>query len=122
MHSVKILSNGANSLLVNVTGIIEKDMPLTEILRIAEISHSPRSLKFNSVTFALQEKLGVLLYWKLGEKTELILPVESRGKLDFESVHSLHSPREGLSAIAMSTFGCNAPKAFTFTMDFTKQS
>lgn len=122
---IKVVAGGQNSLVVQVTGILTKDLsqPVT-ILDMAKVEGAKR-LRLDSMVFAVQEKLGCLFWWKMKEQDEpvLMLPVESRGRFDWEAIRGLHTPDGELEAVRMSTFGFTPPwKALTIMLDFTKQS
>jgi hypothetical protein len=81
-------------------------------------------MRLDSVTFAIQEKMGFNLWWTGGatiKDWQLIMPLESRGFFDFEKVGGLHSP-DGCYGIGLSVFKNTDPMmTFTMTLDLTKQ-
>ena len=119
MIDKEIVTNGAKGTILRVSGVIDKAQPAQDLFTFEELN-SPTGLRLDSVVFALQEKMGVILWWKTPEGGILMMPLESRGRLDWEAVGALQSPN-GASGIMMSTFKVDEPKVFTFIMDFTKR-
>lgn len=119
--SIKRLADGHKNVILNVSGMLTEELPVTDICVFSSLDHSPKALKIESLVFAIQEKMGFYLWWKKGKETTLILPLEGRGGLGFEGMQCLHSP-EGAEAIAISSFGWAAPqKAFMILLDMVKQ-
>ena len=105
-----------------ISGTLSKDIfsPLV-VLNFADLHPVPARVRIESAVFAIQEKMGCVLWWDTEDGDVLILPLESRGKLDFESpMQGLHAPK-GARGIKMSTFLCNAEKHFLIMLDMTKQ-
>ncbi|MGH9439933.1 MAG: hypothetical protein ACRD22_19150 [Terriglobia bacterium] len=84
---VRVLQEGAKHAAVEVSGSVSGNSAIS-LFCLKDLSHNPKSLRLDSVTFSFQEKLGVLLKW--GDR--LILPLDGRGKLDFSSVGGLRPP------------------------------
>lgn len=125
VHSIfsrDIRLDGAKNVAVALSGTLFKDLAPTEFLLFNELSLSPRAVRIESVVFAIQEKMGFNLLWKMeGGQWRLILPLESRGRLDFESpMQGIHSP-EGAIGLGISSFLCVLEKTFLVMLDLTKQ-
>lgn len=121
---VHIPVNGSKNAVVKASGRLSGDMPRQLLVGFEQLESqgiSPKKLKIESLTFAIQEKLGFLLYWRVGETAHLILPLESRGYLNWASIYSLHSP-EGADGILIESINyTDPPKHFLFEMDIEKQ-
>ena len=122
--SIKIGPDGMKNSTVNVSGILTAAQPVPrEIVTFAKLSHPPKSLKIEAIEFSFQDKLGFRLWWTGGDLPLLILPVESRGLMNFEGMQSLHSP-EGVTGIGFTTYGMPPQKAdlaFLLMLDLVKQ-
>jgi hypothetical protein len=116
-----IQTDGQKNVTVHVTGILTKDIVLADILAFSNLSGRPAKLRLESVTFAIQEKAGLYLWWRGRDSNKtLILPLESRGWFDFEKIGCIQSPAETIG-MSISSFGVNAPKAFLLILDMGKQ-
>jgi hypothetical protein len=92
---VELPVNGSRNAVVKVFGVLSGDMPRQKLVDFNDLvwqDVAPKKLKIESFTFAIQEKLGFVLWWGMGEDFKLILPLESRGYLNWASIYSLHSP------------------------------
>jgi hypothetical protein len=107
--------------LVKISGYLDEDIPLTRIFMFDELSPAPKSMRIDSVIFAIQEKAGFNLWWVEGEADEnrLILPLESRGVFNFEGMGSLQGKHA--IGIAMESFNVASRKTFTILLDMVKQ-
>lgn len=121
--SCRITYDGGKNTVLQVQGVIGEDiLEHTRILQLSDLTNKAEKVRIESVVFAIQEKMGCILWWKVGDTFEPIVPLESRGMLDFERHQGLHSPREGVEGIYMTTFGCNgAAKYILFLVDISKQ-
>lgn len=120
---IEIPTNGSRNAQVRASGVLVKNFIPCVLVLFDDLKFQDRptkKLKIQSLTFAIQEKAGFLLWWRVGETLRAILPLESRGYLNWEAIHAIHSP-EGADAIMFESFGVNDPKMFTFTMDMEKQ-
>lgn len=120
----RIVYDGPKNAVLQVSGFLVKDIVAAEpILLLKDLHPWPKALRLDSIVFAVQEKMGCVLWWKAKDELELILPVESRGKLDFEGMQGLHSPNEGTEGIYMSTFKCTDKAGYYFLLflDLMKQ-
>jgi hypothetical protein len=121
---VELPVNGNRNAVVKAYGILSGDMPRQVLVTFESLVHqdrAPEKLKIESFNFAIQEKLGFMLYWRVGGEMLPILPLESRGYLNWASIYSLHSP-EGADAIMFESIGWTGPwKAFLFELDIEKQ-
>lgn len=122
--NIEIPVNGNRNAVVKAYGVLSGDMPRQVLVDFADLAFQDRptkKLKIESLTFAIQEKLGFKLWWRIGEDACLILPLESRGYLNWASVYSLHSPA-GADGILIESFGWAEPeKVFLFELDMEKQ-
>ena len=118
---VKIVTEGHTGVVVRVRGSLNEKAPLKvyNLIDFNKLNPVPKALKLDSVVFAIQEKMGVILWWRKERGSELMLPLESRGRLDWEAVQSLQSGPD-VTGVDMTVFGVNEVKQFVFVMDFTK--
>lgn len=106
---IKIGSDGGKSCQVTITGQLSEDLSEPEpILFFADLSGAPKRLRLDGVQFAIQEKMGFLLWWIMSVEAfpppfKLILPLESRGGYDFEKIQPIQSPADSVG-IAVSSF------------------
>ena len=121
--STKIVIDGGKNSVVTLSGSLREDIASPSlVLKFEDLAMKPKSVRIDAVVFAIQEKMGVVLWWELDKERELILPLESRGRFNFEEIQGLHSPKEGVLGISMSTFEWKAPvKHFLIMLDLTKQ-
>lgn len=119
--NVTIGNDGGKNVTVFVSGILTKDVTLLDLFKFSQLSGTFKGLRFESVTFAIQEKAGFYLWWKGQDSNKsLILPLESRGFFDFEKLGCLPSPTWA-TGVSLSSFGVDKPKALLLIMDFGKQ-
>lgn len=115
------LKDGNKNVTIRLTGVMKSDFQPTELLDISTLKGNPKGLRFDSAFFAIQEKMGILLWWRNGE--DLIVPLESRGTFRFDSPinsPSLESGWEG--KIWYSSFNTlGQEKHFMLLLDFDKQ-
>lgn len=120
----RVIHDGHKNAVVLVTGIIEDSIVARQpIFKLSDLQHDPKSVKIDAVTFSIQGKLTCLLWWS-DKESSLIVPLEGRGKLDFEPYEGLQNPRkeEWNGGIDLSTMGQEGPKQhFTIILDLTKQ-
>lgn len=86
---VRILHEGAKHAAVELSGSVSGNSAIS-VFGLKDLSHSPKSVRLDSVTFSFQDKLGVLLKWG----NQVIIPLDGRGKLDFSSEGGLRPPPE----------------------------
>lgn len=115
MITSRVLADGNKNHTVLVTGALEADL-----LEPAVVVTMPSpSLKLSSAIWLIQEKLGLILWWR-GE--ELLFPMESRNSVRFD--RSLDAPKDWDGRVLMTSFGFKSnaysPKHFTLLLDFDK--
>lgn len=123
MKAVEVarVTDGHNAAVITVGGVLEKDGATLDLIDWKELNPVPQKVRIESVVFAVQEKAGLLLWWKVdGGKKSFILPLESRGKLDFEGLQGIHAPPDS-TGICMTSFGVTSPKYIRLSIDLTKQ-
>jgi hypothetical protein len=118
---VKFVTDGHNNCVLKVAGIINRDLPFTKVFLFTDLTPAPRALKLDSTVYAIQDKLTCIFWWITASGYELMAPLEGKGRLDWEAVQGLHSPREAVTGLAISTMHCDELKHFVVTLDFTKQ-
>lgn len=120
MIKVNFPAAGNKNLTVQVTGILEAmpDGTPAELLfsmqsdELAQLAKT--RLRIDSVLFALQEKMGILLWWDK-EGKNLILPLESRGAFSF--VQPIVADKEWDGNMYWSAFKVDSQKHFFFTLE-----
>ncbi len=121
---IKTVSDGDKSCLITLSGSISSLFKPQTVLVFSRLKGSPSRLRFDSVLFAIQEKMGFNLWWVNDEdvkKWKLIIPLESRGYFDFEKLGALHSPDDAMG-IGLSAFkNTETQMTFLLMLDFTKQ-
>jgi hypothetical protein len=96
------------------------------IVSFKDLKDSPTKLRIDGVQFAIQEKMGINLWWIMPAEEgipayRLIMPLESRGGFDFEKIKPLSSP-EGSLGIALTVFKVSEQRmGFLLMLDMTKQ-
>lgn len=122
----KILGDGARNHQVLVTGFLESDCEPTIIVDLNKIRGTPRGVKVTSALWIIQEKMGLRLFWGIGQNRgadNLILIAESRNSVKFED--GLGSPQDDSKwdrCIWLESFNCTLkPMGFTFLLDLDKQ-
>ncbi len=120
---ITVGADGQKNCHVTITGQAGEIPPSpVPIVVFAELAGGIRKLRIDAIQFAIQEKMGINLFWIMGEKEfKLILPLESRGGFDFEKVKPLSSP-EGAIGIALTFFKVSEPSmGYLIQLDMTKQ-
>jgi hypothetical protein len=125
---IKIGSDGGKSCQIIITGELSEDLPRPEpVLFFKDLSHKPESLRLDGIQFAIQEKMGLKLWWIMDDSTEditslkLLMPLESRGGYDFEKIIPVSSP-DGASGLALTSFKVTEPRmSFFLMLDMSKQ-
>lgn len=87
------------------------------------------SLRLDSVNYAISDKTEVLLAWDKageGEEPHVFLPLNGRGRLDFDAVNGLkNTVGDGKTGdviiTAYSTADLSRRSYFTLSLDFSKQ-
>ena len=111
------------NLKITFKGCLSDDLPATKLFSKADLDRlstpSPGGLRFDSALWALQEKMGILLFW--GEECRsdtLFLPCESRNSMRFDDGLMSPNPWKDLH---FSTFGVvdspRLPKHFWMQLD-----
>jgi len=118
--SFVVNADGPKNAAIVMSGMLKKDFPISDVLLFKELNPVPKAIRIESIVFAIQEKMGFQLYWKTPEGYEIIMPLESRGYFNFETMQGYHSPRNAIG-LAMSSFGCDKEKSFCIFLDITKQ-
>lgn len=128
---IQLIKDGAKNFSVMVKGWAQKDfnpIPIIDIEKLAKPTAGWKGVRLDSLTWAIQEKMGFHLWWEDGFKeSDLILPLESRNSMRFDE--GIPSPRVGdgwKRKIWLSSFKCltNDPelaKHFFILLDFDKQ-
>jgi len=125
----KILSGSAASsknVHVQVNGWVEEGVLDWQAIAKATDFHT-KSLRLDAVNYALSDKTEVLLAWDKqveGEEPHVFLPLNGRGRLDFDSVNGLQNTvGEGKSGDVLIYVSSELPRRayFTLTLDFSKQ-
>jgi hypothetical protein len=109
---------------VTISGQLSKDLVVPEPVLFFRDLNPPIPLRLDGVQFAIQEKMGINLWWIVSEAKPmglmLILPLESRGAFDFEKISPIRPPDKALG-VAMTAFKVSEPKMnFLVMLDFTK--
>ena len=134
---VALPENGKRNARIVVTGVIECNLGPHEVISLDTLDCE--KAKIESAVWIIQEKLGIVLWWGVGEpptgvtpeapditEKNLVFVMESRNGIRFD--HGLDSPRsieKWDRKLWLQTFGftsnAESPKYFTFTLDFDKQ-
>ncbi len=119
---VIIGSDGDKSCILTVTGRLSKDSTVVEpIFHFKDLKGSPRSVRLDSIQFAIREKMAFDLWWLTEEKPKILMPIESRGAFDFERVLPYHSPA-GALGVGFTVSRVNDDNmAFWLMLDMSKQ-
>jgi hypothetical protein len=118
----KIQHDGHKNAVLQVSGYVSADTEKAiTILELSDLLPVPKSFRIESMVFALQEKMGCLLWWVCKEDIYPILPIEGKGALNFNDMQGLHSPHEGVLGLAISCYGVGDGKHLLITLDLTKQ-
>jgi hypothetical protein len=112
--SVKI-NDGGKNVVVSLSGKLLTELPLTKILTLADLKDpTPRALRLGQVSFAIQEKLGIELFWLTDELPVYII----------EKFQAIHSPKDiegiGIRTI-VGTADWKQPKGFNIMINLVKQ-
>lgn len=110
---VNIISEGSKHATVAISGYLTGDSAIT-VLTAKSLNPQPKSLQIEAITHAIQEKMGIFLEWgrKGEQEAEVILPMESKGKLDFSAFRGLPSPADWDGALILRSFNFQLePKA-----------
>jgi len=116
----EVNADGPKNAAIVMSGIFKKDFPISDVFLFSDLNPEPKAIRIEAIVFAIQEKMGFQLYWKTPRGYEIIMPLESRGYFNFETMQGYHSPRDA-TGFAMSSFGCDKEKSFCIFLDITKQ-
>lgn len=122
----RLLSAGTKNVHVQVSGwVLEEVLDWKAIVKASDFNST--SLRLDSINYALSDKTEVLLAWdkeKEGEEPHVFLPLNGRGRLDFDAVNGLQNTvgegKNGDVLIYVST-ELTRKAYFTLTLDFSKQ-
>jgi hypothetical protein len=119
---VKVLHEGGKHAAVRVSGFLSGDTEMT-LISVGDLSHQPRSLRIDTIHYAIQEKAGIHLLWAMKgtKEPELILTLESRGKFDFSEFGGLTAPKDWEGKLILRAFNVDKPKAVFFVLQMEKQ-
>ncbi len=114
----------AKNVHVQVNGWVEEGiLDWQTIVKATEFQTA--SLRLDAINYALSDKTEVLLAWdKSGEEPHVFLPLNGRGRLDFDSVNGLQNTvGEGKTGDVLIYVSSELPRRayFTLTLDFSKQ-
>lgn len=122
-------SPSAKNVHLQVSGFVEAGgmVDWRELVNAADF-HT-RSLRLDAVNYALSEKTEVLLAWdkaKGDKEPHVFLPLNGRGRLDFDSINGLQNTvGEGKSGNILIYVSTELPRPrrayFSLTLDFSKQ-
>lgn len=113
---------------VQVSGWVDGDMIDWRLL-VKASDFNTKSLRLDAVHYALSDKIEVLLAWDKnveGEEPHVFLPLNGRGRLDFDSVNGLQNTvGEGKTGdvLIQVSYLADVPRRcyFTLALDFSKQ-
>ena len=112
--------DGSKNAVIRGSGYLSQD--ILEAQMIVKLSDLKcKALRIESLVFALQEKMGCVLWWMCEEGNYSIAPIEGKGQLNFEGLQGIHSPANGLVGIGITTFGSTSGKYILLMLDLTKQ-
>ena len=133
--TTRILENGSRNAKVLVTGLIQADLPPVKVFGLEDLQAT--ALKIEGIVWVIQEKLGLRMWWGIGEAqasgiplltdANLIFVMESRNAVRLD--HGLDSPRRSEKwdkTVWMDSFNFGAAptektKAFTLIIYLDKQ-
>lgn len=114
----EILTNGGHGTVLSIKGnIFGTELAVTDLFSFEELK--AKGLRLDSVVYALSGKMEILLWWKLEKDYSIMLPLATRGRLDWEAVTGLNSPKDA-TGIAISAKDSHE-NYFVINMDFTKR-
>jgi len=124
-HFIKssIVHNGARTAVVKIIGILDgKDLERTNVINLAELGTKIKGVRIDTLKFAVEEKLTLLLWWEGKDPEQFICPLAGRGLFDFEAFGGEHSRNDGKGSgnIQLSTTGCEGKKHFALWLDMMK--
>lgn len=121
-------SSTSKNVHVQVSGYLDGDMiDWRSLVKAGDFS--TKSLRLDAVTYALSDKIELLLAWDKnveGEDPHVFLPLNGRGRLDFDSINGLQNTvgegKSGDILIHVSHTGKTERSCyFTLALDFSKQ-
>jgi hypothetical protein len=122
---VQVIKDGPKNLSVLVRGLIRRDFKPTPIVELDKLT-APREgwkgLRLDSAVWAIQEKMGLYLWWEDGDG--FVLPMESRNAMRFdEGISSPRIENGWKGKVWLSSFKCDESRIMGFfvLLDFDKQ-
>lgn len=124
----KLSGSDGKNVHIQVSGFIEKDLIDWRVL-VKSTEFNAKGFRLDAVNYALSDKIEVLLAWDTdakGNDPHVFLPLNGRGRLDFDSVNGLQNTVESgktgnvlihVSSTALTIRRCH----FTLALDFSKQ-
>ena len=110
---VKQTADGSRNVAVQISGFIRDEDENFEFCRLASV---PDRLKLTRLQWAIQEKGGTLLWWDR-EGKDLVLPLESRNVMTFDS---MVVPKGWDGVLWAEGFKLDDAKAFLVIIEFDK--
>ena len=127
MIQAKLIGDAARNIVLNVRGVVDEDIPPTQIFDMAELKAGHRYtrdyIKVSSVWWLIQEKMTLLLQWS-EDPEDLMFPMESRNVISFNRFvdppdHKTWKGKIYLRSLNMAS--CVGGKAhFAFCLDFDR--
>lgn len=115
-----ITMDGSKAAVVCVSGYVDKPI-IERVVDFLTLKDCSRGVRIDSIVYSFVDKFRGYLHWEDKDDT-FILPLEGRGRLEFESLQSLHSPKESKGILMkIPDLGEGLyPKALFVVMDMVK--
>lgn len=106
---ISLVASGQKNVTYRITGLLDA-------YEQREIKTDQRQLKLASLSWLIEEKMGIYLGWS---HNNILLPMESRNRISFDT--SILSPLNWDGSLWITPFGgAAAGKALFIIMDFDK--
>ncbi len=118
-----VVHDGPRNTLLSVTGVLDtSDYAVADITTISSLNPVPTLIRVDRIQYSVEDGLSCLLWWH-ATTDGLILPLEGRGKMEFDWFGGYNNPMAAgyTGNIRLSTAGWSTVKHFALVIEFVKQ-
>ena len=119
-----LVQDGEKNSILSFGGIVRNVLVKRPVFNLNDLRGNPGRVRIEAIIYNIQEKMGFHLWWKRGDEYDYIMPLESRGRADFEGMQGIQSTAKHESLV-IDSFGpspdSNDRKGFLLFFDVSKQ-
>ena len=123
--NVELVHDGHRNVVYRLDGVLDtSDVAVADFTTISSLSPVPTYLRLDRVEYSVQDALSVRLWWH-ATADDLIIPLEGRGKFDFDWFGGLQNPKSagntGNARYDTKGWSAGAVLGYTLILEFSKQ-